>query len=210
MSLSLLGFLGVLALTYIVPGPDFAVVLRNAARSAKSGYLASAGVLTGVCVHITAAALGLSALLAQSALAFTIVKVIGAGYLVFLGAQALWASRRKFIADAPAEPSGTDRLAFAQGFLSNVSNPKAVLFFVSLMPQFIDRSAPVLPQTLLLGLLTLVFGVVWWPLLVSLANRIRGVFARPRVRRGLDRVTGVVFIGLGIRLLRTPIAGAST
>jgi RhtB (resistance to homoserine/threonine) family protein len=210
MSLTLLGFLTVLALTYVVPGPDFAVVLRNAARSARAGYLASAGVLTGLCVHITAAALGLSALLAQSAVAFTVVKVVGAGYLVFLGFQALWSSRKKAVAEAAPEPGKTSRLAFAQGFVTNVSNPKAVLFFVSLMPQFIDRSAPVLPQTLLLGLLTLGFGVVWWPLLVNLANRIRGVFARPRVRRVMDRVTGVVFIGLGIRLLRTPIASAST
>ncbi|MGW3469044.1 LysE family translocator [Saccharopolyspora sp. NPDC000995] len=209
MSLTLLGFLTVLVITYVVPGPDFAVVLRNATRSAKAGYLASAGVLTGVCVHITAAALGLSALLAQSAVAFTVVKVVGAGYLVFLGVQALWASRKKTVAEAPAEPARTSRLAFVQGFLSNVSNPKAVLFFVSLMPQFIDRTAPVLPQTLLLGLLTLGFGVVWWPLLVSVANRIRGVFARPRVRRVLDRLTGVVFIGLGIRLIRTPIAAAT-
>ncbi|WP_190820048.1 LysE family translocator [Saccharopolyspora pogona] len=209
MSLTLLGFLTVLVLTYVVPGPDFAVVFRNATRSAKAGHLASAGVLAGVCVHITAAALGLSALLAQSAVAFTVVKVVGAGYLVFLGVQALWASRKKTVAEAPAEPARTSRLAFVQGFLSNVSNPKAVLFFVSLMPQFIDRTAPVLPQTLLLGLLTLGFGVVWWPLLVSVANRIRGVFARPRVRQVLDRVTGVVFIGLGIRLLRTPIAAAT-
>ena len=209
MSLSLLlGFLAVVVLTYVVPGPDFAIVLRYATRSTRAGRLAAAGVLVGVCMHSFAAALGLSALLASSATAFLVVKIIGAAYLMFLGIQALWGSRRGAPAPARIDPGTSDRRAFLQGFLTNASNPKAVLFFVSLLPQFISPGVPVLPQTLLLGLITVGFGVLWWLLFISLADRIRGVLGRPRVRRVLDRVTGVAFIGLGLRLLRAPVAAA--
>ena len=211
MSLTLLGFLAVLALTYAVPGPDFAIILRYAIRGRRYGWLAAAGVLSGICVHMTAAALGLSALLARSAPAFMVVKLLGAGYLMFLGIQALWSARKGHRPDTvAAEPPANVRRAYAQGLLTNVSNPKAVLFFVSLLPQFIDRSAPTVPQVLLFGLLTFGFGVVWWLALVHLADKVRGVLARPRVRRILDRVTGVAFIGLGLRLIRVPAAGAAT
>lgn len=207
---TLLGFLALVAVTYAIPGADFAIVLRYATHSRRAGQLAAAGVLTGVCVHMTAAVLGLSALLARSATAFMIVKVIGAGYLVFLGVQALWSARKGVAAPAvTTDAASRSRHAYMQGLLTNVSNPKAVLFFVSLVPQFIDRSAPALPQTLLLGFVTLGFGVVWWLAFVSLADRIRGVLTRPRVRRVLDGVTGIAFIGLGLRLIRVSAASAT-
>lgn len=206
----LIGFLAAVALAYVVPGPDFAIILRYAARGRAWGRAAAFGVICGLCVHLTAAVLGLSAVLAQSAVAFTIVKLIGAAYLIFLGIQSLLASRKPHRSDHGSEPVAADqagphrrRRAFVQGFLTNVLNPKAALFFLSLLPQFIDPTKPVLPQTALLGTITVAFGIGWWMLFVALTGRISTWLARPGVRRVLDRVTGVVFIALGIRLART-------
>jgi threonine/homoserine/homoserine lactone efflux protein len=124
--------------------------------------------VTGLCVHTTAAALGLSALLATSAtvFVFTVVKLIGAAYLALLGVQALLAAHRDARTANPRQrPSAHEdqlngsvpsrRRAYRQGLLTNVLNPKAALFFVSLLPQFLDRQAPVLPQTLLLSAVTI-------------------------------------------------------
>ncbi len=206
----LIGFLAAVALAYVVPGPDFAIILRYSARGRRWGRAAAFGVICGLCVHLTLAVLGLSALLAQSEVAFTVVKLVGAAYLILLGIQSLLAARK------PNRPGGAEgavapgsgspprlRPAFVQGFLTNVLNPKAALFFLSLLPQFIDPAAPVLPQTALLGTITVAFGVGWWMLFVALTGRISEWLARSTVRRWLDGVTGVFFIGLGIRLART-------
>jgi RhtB (resistance to homoserine/threonine) family protein len=204
----LLGFLLTVVIAHAVPGPDFALILRHASRGGQYGRAAAFGVLCGLCVHVTAAALGLSALLARSATVFTVVKLVGAAFLVYLGVQALLASRKSRQPDPVAEtpepvPSGGRRKAFVQGFVGNVLNPKAVVFFLSLLPQFIERSMPVVPQVLVLGLITVVSALAWWMLFVALVDRIRGVLARGVVRRMLDRVVGVVFIGLAVRLART-------
>lgn len=209
MSASFAGFLIAVALAYMVPGPDFAIILRYATRSTLAGRAAATGVIAGLCVHMSAAVLGLSALLASSATAFTVVKMVGAAYLLVLGAQALWSSRAPRGHETSPEqavataPEVRLRRAFLQGFLTNVLNPKAALFFLSLLPQFLDRSSPALSQTLLLGVVTVAFGVTWWMAFVSLAGRIRTILGRPRVRCALDRVTGVFFVALGIRLVAT-------
>lgn len=210
----ILGFLLTVAIAHAIPGPDFALILRHATRGGRYGRSAAFGVLCGLCLHVTAAALGLSALLARSATVFTIVKLVGAAFLVYLGVQALLASRKSRSeagepdspqAATPPQPAvtGGRRKAFVQGFVGNVLNPKAALFFVSLLPQFIDRSMPVVPQVLVLGLITVLSALVWWMLLVALVDRIRGVLAKGVVRRTLDRITGLVFIGLAVRLTRT-------
>jgi threonine/homoserine/homoserine lactone efflux protein len=138
------------------------------------------------------------------------VKLVGAAFLVYLGVQALLASRKSRSAassaddTAPHPPAtGSRRKAFVQGFVGNVLNPKAALFFLSLLPQFIDGSMPVVPQVLVLGVITVLSALVWWMLFVALVDRIRGVLAKGIVRRTLDRVTGLVFIGLAVRLART-------
>ncbi|GAB3437162.1 LysE family translocator [Flindersiella endophytica] len=222
----LLGFLLTVAIAHAIPGPDFALILRHASRGGRYGRSAAFGVLCGLCVHVTAAALGLSALLARSATVFTVVKLIGAAFLVYLGVHALLASRKPRDTKASAEtapepaieaepntnaepnaptpptPTGSRRKAFVQGFVGNVLNPKAALFFLSLLPQFIDGSMPVAPQVLVLGVITVLSALVWWMLFVALVDRIRGLLARGVVRRTLDRITGLVFIGLAVRLAR--------
>lgn len=209
--MDLVGFLGVVLLAYLVPGPDFLVVVRSAARRSALGRAAALGAQSGLCVHMAAAALGLSVLAARSAYAFTLIRLAGAAYLVFLGVRALLAARR---ADRPvAAPDrgrvprrerSTRRGSFAEGFLTNVLNPKAALFFLSVLPQFVDHGAGgVTGQIFLLGAVDVVVGVGYWLALVVVAARLGALLERPRVRRAWERVTGWLFVALGLGVAAT-------
>lgn len=104
---------------------------------------------------------------------------------------------------------GRGREAFIRGVLTNVLNPKTALFFLALIPQFLHTTAPNSSHTLVLGLVTVGFGAAWWMTFVALVDRVRGRLNYPRARRALDRLTGVAFIALSVRLLRTPVAGGT-
>ncbi len=206
----MVGFAAVVVLTFATPGPDWFVVLGSAARGRRAGLLSAAGVLSGLLVHLTAAAVGVSALLLASAEAFTVVKLAGAAYLVFLGLRALQAAwrRRRAPADAgPAEwheesaPSGS--AAWRRAFATNVLNPKAALFFVAVLPQFVDPSLPTLPQILLLGTVDIVLGALWYGAFVVAVSHFREVLRRRRARILLDGGSGVALIGLGTGLALT-------
>ncbi|MEV6445500.1 LysE family translocator [Amycolatopsis sp. NPDC051716] len=207
----LLAFAGVVMVAYIVPGPDWVVVLRASARARRYGFLAAAGVQCGLCVHMAAAALGVSTALLHSPVLFTILKLVGAAYLVFLGAQALWQSWRRRRGDEdeaeppPEEPAAglTPVRVFRQAFLSNVLNPKAALFFVSVLPQFLDPQGPAAAQVLVLGSLDIALGLLWWALFVLLTARLSGLMRRSGPRKALDRVTGTALVGLGVTLVAT-------
>lgn len=204
ISSSAWSFLGVLALAYVVPGPDFAVVLRWALSDRRLGMRAAAGTVSGLLVHATAAALGVSALLATSAEAFTLVKLLGACYLVILGLGTLRSSlRREADPDASGAPASGAGHPWRQAFLTNVLNPKAALFFVALLPQFVPSDSGS-SATLLLAGATVAFGAVWWPTIVLIASRLSGLPRARRVRRALDALTGAGLVILGVRLARTP------
>ncbi|MFI1207039.1 LysE family translocator [Streptomyces sp. NPDC020802] len=227
MSVDLVGFLGVVMLAYLVPGPDFLVIVRAAARRPALGRAAALGAQTGLCVHMCAAALGLSVIATRSAYAFTAIKLAGAAYLVYLGVRALLDARRDAAGrhapragrrETPAEastPEDTDgagpsaaadgdrRGSFVEGFLTNVLNPKAALFFLSILPQFVDRSGSLTEQIFLLGALDVVIGVFYWLGLVGLAARLRSVLGRPVWRRRWERITGCLFIAIGISVAVT-------
>lgn len=209
MDSSILAFVPVAALLIVAPGPDVLLVIRNAAMGRAAGLATAAGTLTGILVHATAATVGLSALIAASATAFTVVKVAGAAYLVFLGVQVLWSSRRTGGADgrslgAPdassAAPSLSRSTALRQGLLTNVLNPKVAVFFVAFLPQFVPAGVPAAPSIALLAAVFVAMSAGFLLLLVALTVRAAGLLARPAVRRWLDRVAGVVFIGFGVRL----------
>lgn len=203
MPVDLAGFLAVVLLAYLVPGPDFLVIVRAAARSSSRGRAAALGAQTGLCVHMCAAALGLSVIATRSAYAFTAIKLAGAAYLVYLGVRALLDAR----AAAPERSRPTAREAgrpsrresFTQGLLTNVLNPKAALFFLSVLPQFVDRDGgSVTRQIFLLGTLDVLIGVVYWLVLVGAAARLRAILTHPTWRRRWERLTGGLFIALGI------------
>jgi threonine/homoserine/homoserine lactone efflux protein len=179
------------------------LVLRNGASGGTRGaWRTGLGCCTGIAAHACAAVLGLSALLAASAAAFTVIKLAGAAYLVWLGVSALWHSRRTPRPEAPEVREPETRVGgyYRQGLLTNLLNPKIALLFLTLLPQFVAAGEPRVRTTAELAVIFLLIAVLWWRLFSLAVGRLGAVMSRPGVRRGLDRVTGVVLIGLGLRV----------
>ncbi len=203
MDPQLLVFVGVAALLTVTPGPDTMLVMRNVlARGRRAGLLTTAGISAGIFVHATLSALGVSLILARSALAFEVVKLAGAGYLIVLGAQSLLRLRRPDSAalpDSPATASGGSR-SLVEGLLTNLLNPKVAIFYLSFLPQFIRVTDAVLAKSLLLAAIHVGMGVVWLLSVSVFVGALRGLLERRRVRRMLEGVTAAVLVGLGVRL----------
>ena len=185
----------------ITPGPDtLYIVGRSASQGWRGGAVAALGISAGLLVHTFAAAVGLSALLAASATAFTVVKWLGAAYLVYVGVSL-------FFAGARVEPGARMEMAslrtvFLQGFLTNVLNPKVALFFLAFLPQFVDAAAPSKPLAFVfLGLVFIFNGTLWNLLVAWSAARVMRLDRAGRVSRWLNRVLGALFVYLGVRLV---------
>jgi threonine/homoserine/homoserine lactone efflux protein len=178
-----------------------ALVMRNTLAGGRgAGFATSLGTCSGLVVHATAAALGLSAVLLASSRAFTAVKLIGAAYLVFLGVRTLLhAGRERRSAGAGARATSA-WTAFRQGVLTNVLNPKIAVFFLSLLPQFVDAGDGFVGRAFLLAAIFIAIGLVWLTAYTLALDALGGVLARPRVRRTIETVTGGVLVGLGVRL----------
>lgn len=198
-------FLLAATLVTIVPGPDMALVARRAITDGwRRASITSAGVVTGLLVHATASAIGISAILVRSATAFTVLKIVGACYLAVLGLLAFRAARH--VAEQPivdTKPPRSGRTAYAQGFLNNVLNPKPALFYLAFVPQFIEPGDPVFLLTGLLVSLHIAISIVWLVLWGWMIGRASGALTSPRWRATLERVTGCVLVGLGVRLATT-------
>lgn len=189
-----LAFAVVMAVLIATPGPDMAMTTRNALRGGRRAAFHTAfGVTTGSAIWALAAAFGIAGLLAASAAAFTVLKVAGAAYLVGLGLVMLVRSRH-----APAEAPAGGGSPFIQGLLNNLLNPKAAAIFVTLFPQFVEPGDP-WPRLLAMVATYEVLVTVWlcmYGVAVVSARRRLG----DRVQRLFDRITGVVLVGLGVRL----------
>ncbi|NHL67784.1 LysE family translocator [Burkholderia ambifaria] len=190
----------------ITPGPDTAYIVgRSVAQGRGAGLMSALGISAGCCVHALACAFGLTALLAASATAFTVIKLVGAAYLIYLGV-------RMIVARQAAEPSGAAaaqgtaakplRQLFMQGFWTNVLNPKVVLFFVSFFPQFVSADSPHKAWAFLtLGAVFVAMSTVWTSLVAWVAGSVTQRFSgKPGVKKWLDRTVGSAFVGLGLRL----------
>jgi threonine/homoserine/homoserine lactone efflux protein len=204
----LLPFLAVVGLLTLTPGPDMALVLRNGVRGgARVAWWTGLGCCTGITVYAAASAIGLAAVLAASATAFTVVKVAGAAYLVYLGAMALWRSRRSTdvaVVDLGQPAPALDRrAAYRQGLVSNLLNPKIALIFLTLIPQFVSRDEPAFSTTAFLAVSFLCMAVLWWRIFSLAVGALGRLVARERVRVTIERLTGAVLIGLGVRVAFT-------
>ncbi|GAB2710556.1 LysE family translocator [Nocardia thraciensis] len=185
----------------MAPGPDFVIVTRNAMVSGRrAGVASAAGVAAGVFVWAALTGLGISGLLAASAVAYTAVKLVGAVYLLWLGVRALLAARRGGyeLEVGGGHPVGARR-GFRQGLLTNLLNPKAAVFFIALLPQFLPASPSVL-DTLTLGVTATLVVLVWFVVLAVGVATLRHVFTRARVRRVIDAATGTILVALGVRV----------
>lgn len=194
----------------VTPGPDMALVMgRSMQMGVRGGGAAALGIGAGSMVHMLAATLGISAILATSATAFTIVKLAGAAYLVYLGARMLLTRACPASGTAPAEAPATLFAVFLQGMATNVLNPKVALFFLAFLPQFIAADAPSKAVAFItLGLVFNTTGTAWNLAVAWLAARLARVLAAGSIIRvWLDRALGAMFVALGLRLAllqRTP------
>ncbi|HEY5317806.1 MAG TPA: LysE family translocator [Solirubrobacteraceae bacterium] len=205
MGAHLLVFMGVAAIVILVPGPDTAVVTKNVlVHGRRSALGTSLGVSAGLSVWTLAAAAGVASVVRASAVAFTVLKLVGALYLIWLGIGALRAAGRAHTEEqaalALARPAIGARGGFRQGFLSDLANPKIGIFFTSLLPQFVDPGRPVLLPFLALGAIFVLMTLVWLCAYSLIAARAAETLRRPGVKAALDRFTGVVLIAIGIRL----------
>lgn len=186
----------------IAPGLDTALVLRTAAAEGPRGAaLAALGIVMGCLTWGAAVAFGLGALLAASELAFSVLKWAGALYLVWLGVNLLFKPRSRFdleLADQGLPPSSRSWLG--RGYLTNLLNPKVGVFYVSFLPQFLPAHVPVGFFIFLLAVLHALMGIVWFALLIIATRPIARALKRPAVIRRLDRLTGLVFLGFGVKL----------
>jgi len=198
----LLAFVGVSLLLAVTPGPDMAVVTKNALAHGRRGVLlTTTGIGLALVIWATATAVGLSAVLRASGDLLFVLKIAGAAYLAYLGVRTLLDSRRRpadLIAGTP--PPAPAHAIFRQGFLSAISNPKLGVFFVTFLPQFVGPAQSLLPRLLELGFVFAVIGWTWMNVYGLLITRIRDFITAPRVRQWMQRVTGVVLLGFGARL----------
>jgi RhtB (resistance to homoserine/threonine) family protein len=194
-------FIGVAALIVLLPGPDTAVVAKNALlHGRRSGLATTIGVNVGVSVWTLAAAVGVASAVRASAVAFDVIKFAGALYLLWIGIQTL-RSARSPIPDATSSSARASQLAgFRQGMLTNLGNPKVAVFFTSLLPQFVASGHAVFLPMCLLGATLITINVLWQCAYVLLAARFSTALRRSRVKATIDRITGSVLIAVGIRL----------
>ncbi|SEG89144.1 Threonine/homoserine/homoserine lactone efflux protein [Nonomuraea solani] len=197
-------------LVSMIPGPTTVVILRQSIRAGRSAGVATVlGNETGWLVWCLAAAFGLSALLLVSEIAFDIMRIVGAIVLVWFGARMLWQAWRSArsgpfddpAVSSPAAPSWWK--CYRSGLLTNLANPKAGVFALSFLPQFVPEGAPALPMLLLLAVASALIDLAWYLGIVRLVGKAERFLRRPAVRRNVEYVSGTLLIGLAVRLALT-------
>ncbi len=197
-------FISAAALLSLSPGPDMAYILAQTARNGqRAGFAAMLGIWAGAFIHVLFAAAGLSAILATSATAFSLIKWIGAVYLVWLGVQAIRSAGGDVNAASPVNPVSNYTI-FRQGTLVATLNPKVAIFFLAFLPQFVVSGAgPVGAQLFLHGCLVIVVAAFIEPPIVIVGAKLANRLSQGRVPAYFDRCLGVLFVGLGVRLAFT-------
>jgi threonine/homoserine/homoserine lactone efflux protein len=196
-----LALAGVILLAAMAPGPDFVIVIRSVLTGGRrAGMACAVGIGAGVVVWAVVTSLGIAGLLAASAVAFTVVKLAGAAYLVFLGIQALLAARRGGYeqADQP-EQTHASKNAFLQGLVTNLLNPKVAVFFLALWPQFLPAE-PTFVDSAVLSVVAGATAMCWHFTLANLITVLRRFLTASKVRRTIDAVMGTLLVAIGVRI----------
>lgn len=196
-------FLVAIILLTISPGVDTLLVLRNTNRGGwKDGLVSSLGICSGLFVHATVSAVGISVILLQSAWAFSLLKLVGAIYLVWLGVQSL-----RSLGDSPLDSTTLVKISgvnwgrsLREGLLSNVLNPKPVIFYMAFLPQFVNPDADLLLQSLSLAGIHFLIGMVWLSALTFTLHRLKGWRTGKRIEKIIQGITGGVMVALGVGL----------
>jgi threonine/homoserine/homoserine lactone efflux protein len=203
MDAGFLAFLGVSAVVIATPGQDTALTIRNTLIGGRRAGIATAvGVALGQSCWTLGASVGLTAVLLASEVAFMALRLIGAGYLVYLGTLSIWNAirarpRRDVVIGDPKLPAGS---ALRQGAMSNLGNPKMAVFFSSLLPQFVPASSSSFAGMLGLGIVFVSMTLTWLTVYAAVVDRLGAVLQHPRVRRAFDAVMGAVLVAFGARL----------
>jgi RhtB (resistance to homoserine/threonine) family protein len=200
-------FTGIAILLTLTPGADTMLVVRNVlGRGKEAGILSTLGICSGLFIHASMSALGLSIILVKSATAFEFVKWAGAGYLIYLGIQSLIRIRNNENSftnqknNIGKHTKNANKKSLVEGFLSNILNPKVAVFYLAFLPQFIKTGDPVFQKSLLLAAIHAILGILWLSFLSICLSKIRNFLLRPKIRKILESITGAVLIILGIRL----------
>lgn len=203
------GFLVSSVLLNLTPGADTLYILgRSLAGGKKQGIASALGISTGILIHTLLVALGLSAVLANSPLAFTVMKWLGAGYLIVMGVRTV-AFRSSLVQDGEKQTNRGLWKVYRQGVLTNALNPKVALFFLALLPQFVEPNHPFGPLPfLLLGLSFFATSTLWSLLLAGFSGLLnQWLIQSPKVQTVMTKLSGVVYIALGLNLLRAKLTG---
>jgi RhtB (resistance to homoserine/threonine) family protein len=197
-------YLIAITLLTLTPGVDTMLVIRNTARGGwRDGAVSSLGICSGLFVHATISAVGISVILLQAAWAFSALKLAGAAYLVWLGVCS-W--RKVFKRDSFKVGNGMTpgsfrlRRSLREGFLSNVLNPKTAVFYMAFLPQFINPAHSALAQSLFLAGLHFIIAMIWQCLLALMVKQLKRWLQRPAISQCFDGITGTVMIALGLRV----------
>jgi RhtB (resistance to homoserine/threonine) family protein len=200
---NLLSFTILAGLLTMLPGLDTAQVLRSVTIGGKStAYATVAGILTGVWIWGAAAALGISALLVASHIAYTLVKWSGAAYLIYLGIKMLRESRQITHESVQAKIADktSSRKAFNRALLINLTNPKTGVFYIAILPQFLPQEFPALVGGLLLATIHNLLALIWFTMMIYGASFAKETLRNPRVQKIIEQASGVALIGFGIRV----------
>ncbi|MCW8348506.1 LysE family translocator [Vibrio sp. ZSDZ65] len=197
-------FLVAIVILTMTPGLDTALVIRNTSRGGfHDGVITSLGICLGLFVHATFSALGISVILTQSAELFSLVKGVGAAYLIWLGIssiRALKGAKGVDVADIASQALGTSK-SLREGFLSNVLNPKTAVFYLAFLPQFINPEYSPFAQSMAMAAIHFVIAMLWQCSLSGMLNSAKSLLKSGRFMRWMEGTTGVVLIALGVKLL---------
>ncbi|MGE6513845.1 LysE family translocator [Lysinibacillus sphaericus] len=194
-------------LLVILPGPDTAIATKNTLTvSRKGGIQTILGSCCGLLIHTCAAVIGLSAIIVKSAYVFAVLKYVGAVYLCYLGVKTLWTL--KTIRSQPPvlhdekqiDHKYAHQSCFKQGFLTNITNPKVAVFFLTFLPQFVDATSATFLPFLIMGLIYTAITVLWFVFYVYLLDKISAFMKKPTTKTVIEGLTGTILIGFGIKL----------